>query len=147
MVSFHQGTIWTIHMEQKLIILQRSKNKQNRCTCKIKSTPTPEYLRCTGEVSPKTQNWHQVTFPRGLLESQDEIVSDLTRQRWEGHAFPRWGLSHRTRTRHGLPGQGQEAWVEIPTPPARLPDESTRNAEVLKLGFLKGNIEVVLPTS
>lgn len=27
-------------MEQKLIILQRSKNKQNRCTCKIKSAPT-----------------------------------------------------------------------------------------------------------
>lgn len=31
-------------MEQKLIMPQRSKNKQNRCTCKIESASTLGYL-------------------------------------------------------------------------------------------------------
>lgn len=83
-------------MEQKLIILQRSKNKQNRCTCKIKSAPTPEYLPYTGEVSTKTQNWLQVTFPRGLLGSRDEIWRDQAetgRGFLKRHVFPQWRLN------------------------------------------------------
>lgn len=152
-VSFHQGTIWIIHMEQKLIILQRSKNKQNRCTCKIKSAPTPEYLRRTGEVSTKTQNWCQITFPRGLSESQrwsrlGRDQAGIGRARSGGWTTGHAGAQGRA-ARHGLAGRGQEAWVEIPVPPPPppSPDESTRNPQVLKHGFLKGNVEAVLPTS
>lgn len=84
-------------MEQKLITLQRSKNKQNRCTGK--SAPTPEYLPCSGEVSTKTQSWHQVTFPRRLLGSQRWHLRDqaeVGRGFLRRHEFPQWRLNQNT---------------------------------------------------
>lgn len=70
MVSFHWGTIWITHMEQKPIMLQWGKNKQSRCTCKIKSAPTPELPAWCWRSFYRTQNWLWVTFPRGLTGSQ-----------------------------------------------------------------------------
>ena len=152
MVSFHQGTIWIFHMEQKLIILRRSKNKQSRCTCKIKSAPTPEYLPCTGEVSTKTQNWHQVTFPGGLLGNQKGSFRDQE----DRTSFPKArGLPQRrlNQPEHVDPavepcdrashGGVLKTRVQVSGPP--LPEESMGNPSISKHWLLRGDVTVVSP--
>lgn len=148
MVSFHRGTIWIIHMEQKLIILQRSRNKQNRCTCKIKSAPTPEYLPCAGEVSTRTPNWRQVTFPRGLLGWRLHDQGDRKR-------FPKACSSHGrgwNRTCgycNGAPGNdhmsASETRVQILAP--LLKDESMGNSSIPKHCSLRSDLAIYGGTS
>lgn len=67
-------------MEQKPIMLQRGKNKQSRCTCKIKSAPTPELPAWCWRSFDRIQNWLWVTFPQGL-NRKPEIKSFMSRDR------------------------------------------------------------------
>ena len=143
MVSFHRGTIWIIHMEQKLIILQRSKNKQNRCTCKIKSAPTPEYLPCTGEVSTRTPNWRQVTFPRGLLgwrlrdqgdrKRCPKAVTAEAEPRHVATAMEPLAMTHMSAS---------ETRVQIPAP--LLKAESLGNSSIPKHWSVRSDLAMVL---